>query len=218
MFKKVFGLVSIVMLSFVIIACGDSGANDDETATPNPTRGIWDGDIFVSEYLGLEFELPSGWSKLDDDEIAEFIGVVFLDGAPEMGLEFPDEVLEALEGGQFHDMLAIHPFEGTNVQIIFERNAIAMLISEEEYLETVVEQFEEVSGLGMEFRDFEIASEPTTIGNYDWQLLSAVIELGPGIEMESHTFVSIQGPNIRVITITLGFGSDTLEDVISMFN
>ncbi|MCL2217228.1 MAG: hypothetical protein FWB91_09460 [Defluviitaleaceae bacterium] len=37
---------------------------------PAPTRGAWDGNVFISEYLGLEMALPdSAWRALNDGEI-----------------------------------------------------------------------------------------------------------------------------------------------------
>ena len=214
MLKKIFSLGSIILLVFAIAACG----NDEEEEILNPSRGIWEDDTFTSEYLGLEFELPTGWEMLDDKDIAEFLGVVFNDAAPAMGVEIPDEVLEALEDEQFHDMYAIHPFSGSNVQIIFERSPLAMLISEEDYFETLIEQLEGMANMGMEFGDFEIASDTTTIGNYEWESLSTEIVLGAGIEMQSHTFVNIQGPNIRAIVITIGLGDETVDDILDAFS
>jgi len=213
MLKKVFCLGSIVFLAFVLVACGD-----DEEEIANPTRGVWEDDTFTSEYLGLEFELPEYWVMLDDEEMEQFFGVVFDDAAPAMGIEISDDVLDALGDGQFHDMFAIHPFSGSNVQIIFERNPMAMLISEEDYIETMIEQLEEEGEvMGIEFRDFEVAPSTTTIGNYEWESISVVMEMGPGAEMNSHSFINIQGPNVRIIIITLGFG-ETLNDVLDAFN
>jgi len=215
MLKKVFSLVSIATLFFVLAACNRGG--DDDTV-PNLTRGIWDGDTYVSEYLGLEFELPESWTKIEDDEKEEFLGIVFTEAMPEMGLEVPDEVIDAMEGGQFHDMFAMHPFEGTNIQILFERSPVAMLVSEEEYIEEMAEQIEDVGAVGIEVDEFEIVPGTTTIGNYEWHQLSATMSM-PGVELNSNTFVSIQGANIRLIIITTtSVGSDTLDDVLSMFN
>jgi len=215
MLKKIFSLGSIILLVFAISACG----NDEEEEILNPSRGIWEDDTFISEYLGLEFELPEHWSALDDKETAEFFGLVFDDAAPAMGVEIPEEILDALEDGQLHDMFAIHPLGGTNVQIIFERSPLAMLISEEEYIEAAIEEFEELNSMdvGMEFRDFEVASETTTIGNYEWESLSLMMEMGLGIEAASYTFINIQGPNIRQITISI-LGDETVDDILDAFS
>lgn len=213
MLKKVFSLGSIVFLAFVLIGCGD-----EEEEFANPSRGIWEDDTFISEYLGLEFELPEQWQMLEGEEMAQFLGVVLNDAAPAMGVEIPDEVLEALEDEQFHDMFAIHPISGTNVQIIFERSPMAMLISEEDYIKAVIEELEEVGEMGMELRDIEVATSTTTIGGYEWESVSGVIEMMPGLEMHSNTFVNIQGPNIRLIMITTGFGDETVYDVLDAFS
>jgi len=56
MIKKFVMLISLVSLLFLFIGCD----NNDSGDTVTPIRGRWIDDVYVSEYLGIEFELPEG--------------------------------------------------------------------------------------------------------------------------------------------------------------
>ena len=169
-------------------------------AESGPIRGGWDGGVYTSEYLGFSFTLPQGWRAHSEADIAAVMGMT-----------------EGMLGGQgayippnadiFIDMTASSPATGANVQIMFERLPFDM--TEQEYIAFSSESIEFYGGRVVDI------SGPTPIGSYDWYSFSS--ELDFGIIIYGRQFVNIQDGFIRSIIISYLEGSETAEDILSMF-
>ena len=86
--KRWIVLLSILVVMSVLIAgCGNSNTSF--------ARGTIEGGKYSSEYMGLSFTLPSGWSYFDDSEIAEIMEIDE-DALVERGSQYSSEILNNL--------------------------------------------------------------------------------------------------------------------------
>ena len=128
--KKIAIILVAVMLTAMLAACGGT--------VTTPVRGVWADHYYTNEYLGVRFVLPLGWQATTDAELRMIAGLAG-DFMAEAGAEMPEGIDTLTE------MMASHPLEGANVQIIFERFR-GRAPSREDFTEIVREQFEEIGG------------------------------------------------------------------------
>lgn len=197
--KKIVAILLALMLVVSLTACG--------TVT-TPTRGEWDEHVFTSEYLGLRFVLPLNWAASTDSEIAALTGIA-ASAMGSAGIEIPDDA------EVFHDMMATNPITGSNVQIIFERNAGFLglglfALSRDAVIEAVTEQIGDMNG-----RVTDIPGT-TRIGNYDWYSFGTELDM-MGMTIPGRQFFNIHEGYIRLIIITTMPDSETLEEVLANF-
>ena len=53
----------------------DNSTTGNETKTTDISRGEWIGNQYVNEFANIKFNLPSGWSKYSDEQIAQVMNV-----------------------------------------------------------------------------------------------------------------------------------------------
>ena len=53
----------------------DNNTTGNETKTTDISRGEWNGNQYVNEFANIKFNLPSGWSKYSDEQIAQVMNV-----------------------------------------------------------------------------------------------------------------------------------------------
>ena len=210
MFKKVSILMGMLVLFLGLTACGATSEEEDIL----PQRGSWDGDVFVNEYLGIQFQLPEDWYAPDEDQLAAILGLGTEVMFPE-GSEITDEILEFLEEEEMHDLYAINLMSGSSVQVLFSRlPRLSGNISVIELFEITQEELAEE--MDMEI-DFYIHSGTTTIGRYDFYGMDWTLEFIPGMEIVMRSFVNIDGRNIRTIMIG-AMNDEEIENVLSYFS
>ncbi|MCL2401922.1 MAG: hypothetical protein FWC90_04695 [Oscillospiraceae bacterium] len=189
---------------------------DEDEAPPTrrgrgPVRGLWEGNVFTSEYLGLRFVMPFDWSAADDADIAGLMGV----GADVMaisGIEIPGEFWDMFDLVAVFDMVAANPLTGTSVQIVFERLMFPLRgISTAEYVEATVHQLER-AGISVNL-DF-----PGTvrIGDYDWYSFGTVMEMPLGMVAYGRQFINVQDGFGRIIGITGNDPEASVNEVLAM--
>ena len=185
----------------------------DEQIEGAPVRGIWDGDIFTSAYLGLQFEKPEGWAVATEEDIMELMGL----GAEFIGDDLFGEgvdmtsLLELANVTTIHDMMVSDPLTGTNVQIAYERLIFpANRMTAPEYIETLGGVLET---MGMEV-NFDFPGT-TRIGNYEWYSFESVMDVG--IEVFGRYLINVQDGFARTISITYSEMSEPLDDILALF-
>ena len=213
--KKILAcIVAVVMLAILSAACDfvrdeiqraagpiPYGFAEGETQHPDrPARGVWEEGIFTSEYLGLRFELPSGWFEATDEEMAALIGSV--EGKDEAdGISVID------------DMWAANAITGAEVWIDFERLYFPLnRMSELNFIEWRIAAWE---GSGWEFT--LIFPDTHRIGNYDWYSFEMVWDAWDP-PLFRHIFVNIQDSFVRTISIDFDEQSESVEDILSYFS
>jgi len=196
--KRIFTLLlAVTMLAAMLAACGGG------TTTVAPTRGSWDGNVFTSEYLGLRFVTPPGWNVMSDAEIGATMGLAtgFMES---FEVEMPDDAEMA------HDMMAVNPLTGDNVQIIYERIQGRRIPTVAQIIEASTEPIEQMGG--------RVISIPgtTRIGAHTWYSFGTEINMG-GMIAYGRQFVNIQDGFVRLIIITNFTSVDAANDILPMF-
>ena len=164
-------------------------------------RGIWDGDVYTSEYLGLSFTLADGWNVHNEAEIADVLDIA--EGIiSDAGAYIP------ANADVFTDMTVSNAVTGANVQILFER--LPFYVTEQEYIEMAAKRIELIGGLA------NANSGTNRIGSYDWYSLDT--EMDFGIIVYGRQFITIQDGFVRSIIISYVDGSETPEDILLMFD
>lgn len=185
------------------IARHDEGAEDEEEppAPPpgpewgEPVRGMWRGNVWVSEYMALHFNMPHGWGRAGDEEIAVLAGI-----GGDMVFEGEDIPAEWWEDAVMYDLMAIHLETGSSVQVLFERMESADA-GAEDFVAALAGMLPE---LGI---SAGAAAPPREIGGESWTRINASTDAaGGGTEMSY--FVRVVDGFAWVIIITQGHGSD----------
>ena len=174
-------------LSFLFIGC----SNDEEIIIP--IRGRWIDNVYVSEYLGVEFEMPDSWNSrsgfgLDSGSITEV-----------------EEPASWMFGGRsgFRDMMA-----GDRELNIVSRVMIFFRELYEEYAdlsETDILDNRMFMLIPYEHGEWsEVNPERTLLGGYEWYSIDGVRnrEGDEPREFEMRKLVNIQGGYLRSIFIT----------------
>ncbi|MCL2247929.1 MAG: hypothetical protein FWC13_01515 [Oscillospiraceae bacterium] len=193
--KKVAVILVAVILTAMLVACGST--------VTTPVRGMWADHYYTNEYLGVRFVLPLGWQATTDAELRMIAGLAG-DFMAEAGAEMPEGVESLTE------MMASHPLEGSNVQIIFERFR-GRAPSRDNFIETAREQIEELGG--------RVIDTPgtTRIGPYDFYSFGTELEMH-GVTIPGRQFVNFHEGYARLIIITLPQGTTTtVEDILGNF-
>jgi len=230
--KKIFVLLLVLfLLTPLLAACGGDTVAPAETPVPTPepmvpeleednapaqrtefpVRGIWENDVFTSEYLGLQFTLPDGWVAASDEEIAGVMG--FAEALPATG-GLTEQFWDVANVLGVHDLMVVSPITGANIQIIFERLVFPNTrMTEAQYIEGA-EADAELFGIAMGIAP---DLDGITIGGYNW--------LSHGTEMDAmgrtaygRQFISIRDGFARLIIFTYFEGSETVEEMLAWFS
>ncbi|MCR5316671.1 MAG: hypothetical protein K6E22_00445 [Treponema sp.] len=54
---------------------GDGGEKASENAAPEFSTGEWNGNVYTNDFIGMKYELPQGWEKYGDEEIAAIMNL-----------------------------------------------------------------------------------------------------------------------------------------------
>jgi len=187
MTKKVLIAISLICLSFLLIGCN----NNDEIIIP--TRGRWVEHIYVSEYLGVEFEMPDSWNSRSG---------FGLDSGGTLDVEEPALWLFR-DGAGFRDMMA-----GDRELNIASRVMIFFRELYEEYGELsesdILENWLFMSPSFRNVELLEVESERALLGGYEWYSIDGIRnrEGDDPREFEIRRLVNIHGGYLRSIFIT----------------
>jgi len=194
--KRICALLLCAVL--LLTACGGGSPLTQSTA---PELGVWNGNVFENEYLGLRLTLMDGWEAATDEEIAEMIGAD----------RYEDEFWELVEAGMvIYDMMANSMVTGANIQIGYERLLLRRM-SVADYLAIMAEEIED-SGM-------EVIETPgtTRIGAYEWYSIGSVVRMW-GVNIYGRYFVNIEDGFARMIMIIYHEESESLEEIMAMFS
>ena len=206
--RKTLALLGIVLAMF-LTACGNAvtpaeapsqttpAFRADPPALPAPqddfSRGVWEDNIYTNESLGLRFTMPTRWIVLTDEEIADVMG---FSGVANRTLLL--------------DMMAAS-LTGSNVSVMFVRLTPRFEgMTEAEYIEA--------RGHGTAGTRIDQGDHGTTrIGRYDWY--STVTRMdSQGVIAYGHQFINLHDGFARHITITIFEDSETLEEILAIFD
>ena len=174
-----------------------------------PVRGMWDGNIWTSEYLGLYFYLPEGWEFASDEEIVDILGLgsALILGAA--GMAITDEFWEGINA-VLYDMLAFDLESGSNIQVLIER----MPSIDFGVREVIEYNAELLPHFGM---NVNIDVEPRQIGGLEWEGFEAYMdEFGFRQDMTYYLRV-VDGFAVAILVTTYNDYGKTVDDYLRLF-
>jgi len=176
-----------------------------------PIRGIWDGDTYINNYLNLRFVMPLGWVAATDDEVAELAGLT-AEIFETQGQDLPEAFWDMAGTNELIDMMAIDPFTGINVQVVYERLLFPhRRISEANYIRIVINNLAEI---GM--RAHSIPGT-TQIGDYTWHSISTEMDV-LGTLMAGRQFINIQDGFVRTLVLSFNAELDPVDMLLARFS
>jgi hypothetical protein len=186
-----------------------------QTNAAIPVRGRWDGAQYTSEFIGLSFTLPEGWTASTDEEIAAVLGVG-ADILAEAGNSFTEEMLAI---PNVYDMMALNLASGSNVFVLLENLAVqplGILISASAYLDSVSQQIAEVE---MELFRY-VPGEPFEVElaaqKYEARQLAMQMEDGTVLGTQVYCARKIDG--YMAVILVSAVGEDTPESIFTAFS
>jgi len=200
----------------VVFTCNDEYLMHALAFGRNPSRGVWNGNIYTNEYLGLWFYMPYTWIALPNG-VLRWESQLRNDGEmPEAGALLTDEWLRSVGGLYIYDMSVINYRTEASVSIYFTQfryPEVPKFASEGRSL----------SPPRIELPTFINTPGTIRIGQYYWHLIRD--EWGSRRDHTSgsyvysyrYKFINVQGLFARSIVIFRNSYSESLEDILRMF-
>lgn len=168
------------------------------------SRGEWQGQTFVSDFLTIAFEIPQGWRILSDDEMNDYNGTALLDLDNNRALE---------DQSMVWDMMVTSQTAGTNVSIAYEN----LVLTGKETMDAAQYLQETKDTLTQQYETMSFTCNSTSIENlyindraYNALILAMKNE---GVTMERTLLTRRIGDHMALITITTT-GEFTLGEVV----
>ena len=116
---------------------GSEELQNDVDEAKEFTRGKWEDNQYVNDFANIKFNLPAGWEKATDEEIAKLMNV----GVEALN-EDQQKLIEESGSNSVYGMTANDPESGASVMILFEDTTLK--VTPEFYLSQVKKQLEDV--------------------------------------------------------------------------
>ena len=187
-------VIVILVCAIFLTACGG-----DQPEIIVPTRGRWIDDVYVSEYLGIEFALPAGWNSRSGFGVFE----VSENDSIRDWEEPPLSVFRGSDG--FRDMMA--RLYDTNIRTISNEVSIFLRELNDEYSSLseieILENMMFITG-SRRYADWGgVNPERTPLGGYEWYSIDGRFTRSGEFlrEFEVRRLVNIHGGYLRSIFI-----------------
>ena len=168
--KKILCALLAVLMMMSIVGCSTESAKFD------PGKVV--GNVYTSEYAGLTFTAPEGWTFSSDEEIADLMGI-------SMELVTDNEAAQKIaELTTVYGMMAKSADQLNNVQVVFENTSLTgSKLSAEDYVELVASQLDTVyADFGATFEASDV--ETIKIGTNDYSYIDISVDMGDGLVLE----------------------------------
>ena len=210
--KKIKMSIVLVMLLVPFLAGCDRDRIDRINEYPEPGTWITD-DMFVNEWLGVQFQLPAGWDFLSDSELEEIFEEIIEESLTALGEEnsvLSEIRIRAIKGNVVYDMLAINLLTSSSVQINFTRIPLQAI----NYgVEMLMEEATRNIPLGY---TYTIRTDTVFIGDVEFYVID-VISNFMGATWYRTTHINQSGRNLRYITIE-SMNQSEIEYIWGYFN
>ena len=100
----------------------DNNTTGNETKTTDISRGEWNGNQYVNEFANIKFNLPSGWSKYSDEQIAQVMNV-----GVELLNDDQKKLAELAQSMVIYGMVANDDTTKANVSVLLEKPTMKSL-------------------------------------------------------------------------------------------
>ena len=126
--KKFLATLMILTAVLGMVACTSNKSQKDTTRI----TGVTDGNVYENLFIGLGFNLPSGWEFASDEEIRELNNI----SSDMMDDKYAEQIKKA---DIVYDMLATQLSTGSSVSINLEKvSALGAIATDAQYVESAV--------------------------------------------------------------------------------
>lgn len=205
-------LAMLCVLTITLVGCGNDeeknkeniANNENEVTTVEISRGEWQDNKYVNDFAGIKFNLPEGWEKYSDEQIAQLMNI----GAEALN-EDQQKLAELAEQTGVYGMVVNNPSTGANVMVLIEKPILK--VTPESYLTSLKQQLELVEAM-----DYEIGNIYTKeIGGVEYYGLDAEASVS-GITMGQNYFSkAVEDCIVSIIVTTTAEGQ--LEEIVNCF-
>lgn len=182
----------------------DNNTTGNETKTTDISRGEWDGNQYVNEFANIKFNLPSGWSKYSDEQIAQVMNV-----GVELLNDDQKKLAELAQSMVIYGMVANDDTTKANVSVLLEKPT--MKITPESYATSLKQQLEAVSSIQYKVNETATAK----VGSEEYTALTSTASVS-GVEIGQSYYIRAEGDYIITIIVTTT-GEGQLDTILKCF-
>lgn len=182
----------------------DNNTTGNETKTTDISRGEWNGNQYVNEFANIKFNLPSGWSKYSDEQIAQVMNV-----GVELLNDDQKKLAELAQSMVIYGMVANDDTTKANVSVLLEKPT--MKITPESYATSLKQQLEAVSSIQYKVNETATAK----VGSEEYTALTSTASVS-GVEIGQSYYIRAEGDYIITIIVTTT-GEGQLDTILKCF-
>lgn len=188
-------------------------AASDDTSEPDPTtaptagltRGVWEDNVYTSDFANLKFEMPAEWNYASDEEMATLFNFS-ADQLAEAGMAFSKEMIEARS---VYDMMAQSATTGSSVAVVYENLNFVIGGSSMEIGAILDKMQSDLTDTGMGYT-FDAHSQGS-IGSESYDVLNAKID---EYNMSQKYYLRRVGSHLLTVIVTAG-PNDNMDDLLA---
>ncbi|MBQ7354901.1 MAG: hypothetical protein IJW62_05205 [Clostridia bacterium] len=195
--------LTLTLAVLMIVCCASCGSDEVKI-----THGTVEGNVYKSEFTGITFTAPDGWTFLSDEEIAK----IYNYAADELVSDkFEDAVANAQS---FTEMMATDGTTGSNINIAYESLTASgnTKMSEQDYLDAAMDQLKSMTTMTVEL----VGTERVTLSGQSY-LRAQLNTTASGINMSQYLYVRKISNYMVVTTVTIVKGYE-IADIEAMFS
>lgn len=182
----------------------DNSTTGNETKTTDISRGEWNGNQYVNEFANIKFNLPSGWSKYSDEQIAQVMNV-----GVELLNDDQKKLAELAQSMVIYGMVANDDTTKANVSVLLEKPT--MKITPESYATSLKQQLEAISSIQYKVNETATAK----VGSEEYTALTSTASVS-GVEIGQSYYIRAEGDYIITIIVTTT-GEGQLDTILKCF-
>ena len=182
----------------------DNSTTGNETKTTDISRGEWIGNQYVNEFANIKFNLPSGWSKYSDEQIAQVMNV-----GVELLNDDQKKLAELAQSMVIYGMVANDDTTKANVSVLLEKPT--MKITPESYATSLKGQLEAISSIQYKVNETATAK----VGSEEYTALTSTASVS-GVEIGQSYYIRAEGDYIITIIVTTT-GEGQLDTILKCF-
>lgn len=150
-------LIMLLAVTLTLVGCGDeeetnkneenekvenvdNEGDDNSESTAKFDRGEWEGNQYINNFADIKFNLPEGWDKASDEDIAELMNV-----GSELLNEDQQKLAELAEQTTVYGMVVNDPSTSASVMVSIEKPVLK--VTPEYYLTSVKQQLENLEAM-----------------------------------------------------------------------
>lgn len=111
--KRVCACILVIIMTFLIAACGNGKKVTAE-------RGTFDGNVYTNESMGFQATFPEGCTMYSDEEIQKVVG----NGSDILKKAYDSDAVENGISGTIYDVIATTADKTANIQIVMENTEV----------------------------------------------------------------------------------------------